>query len=272
MLRSSKRLIYLRDLKKVVDRRFKESLSRFLWDEESQSEDEVDDFYTGLFIQKSSLRYLYRSKRYRNQDKEYWFRFVDPEILNDDEFRQMFRLNRESFVLLFNKISGHSIFQSSVPRRPQTCKILQLLIFLHFLSLPGSGQNFTNVARMFHVSKGCARRYFCRVLKAIISLKDETIKWPTAEERVEISNRFLVTYGLVDCVGCIDGTLINLSEKPEWMGHDFFHRKCGYGVSTLLVCDDDARINYVYSGWVGSIHDNRIWRNCHMKNHPELFF
>ena len=103
-------------------------------------------------------------------------------------------------------------------------------------------------------------------------MQEEFIVWPDAERRNKIANRFFVTHGLADCIGCIDGTLFNLLERPTWMGHDFFTRKNTYSVHALLVCDDESRINYIYTGWVGSVHDNRAWRNCNMKKTPSTFF
>lgn len=197
---------------------------------------------------------------------------MDPILTNADEFRTMFRMTRTSFVELYHKLKDHQIFKIDGAGRPQFDIILQLMILLNYFSLNGNGQNFTSIGKMFHVSKGACRDCFNRVLSAVLSLKEEFIVWPDDSGRKEISNRFLVTYGLPDCVGCIDGTLINLVQKPEWMGHDFYTRKCGYAVNALIVCDDDSRINYVYSGWVGSVHDNRVWRNCKMKNNPQNFF
>jgi DDE superfamily endonuclease len=40
----------------------------------------------------------------------------------------------------------------------------------------------------------------------------------------------------------------------------------------LVVCDDQSRILYYHIGWPGSVHDNRVWRNCKLcKHHGEFF-
>jgi len=78
-------------------------------------------------------------------------------------------------------------------------------------------------------------------LKAILSLQDEVICWLSAEEKCDISHRFYFTYGMPNCIRIIDGTLIFLTESPEWSGEDFNTQKGGYGINTLVVYDDCCR-------------------------------
>ena len=40
----------------------------------------------------------------------------------------------------------------------------------------------------------------------------------------------------------------------------------------LAVCDPKRRIRYFVLGWPSSVHDNRVWETCHMRNHPEQYF
>lgn len=83
---------------------------------------------------------------------------------------------------------------------------LQLLIFLFYLGMNGPGAKFSVVGSKFHVSKVCAAYSFQRVLKVVLSFKDEFIKWPSADERRVISERILATYGFPSVIGTIDGT------------------------------------------------------------------
>jgi hypothetical protein len=79
-------------------------------------------------------------------------------------------------------------------------------------------------------------------------------------------------YGLPNCIGIIDGTLIFLTEEPEWSGEDFNTRKGGYAANALVVCDDHGRVIYYYIGWPGSTHDNHSFRNCKLCLQEEDFF
>ena len=48
--------------------------------------------------------------------------------------------------------------------------------------------------------------------------------------------------------------------------------KGGYAINALIVCDDQARILYIYAGWPGSAHDNRVWRNSKLFKDKRAYF
>jgi hypothetical protein len=146
------------------------------------------------------------------------------------------------------------------------------MIFLYKLSSSGTGGKFKRIGKYFKVSEGNARRCFERVLMAVLSLRDEVVSWPSKDEKKSMSRRFLITYGLPNCIGIIDGTLIFLTEEPEWSGEDFNTWKGGYAVNALVVCDDHGRVIYYYIGWPGSTHDNHSFRNCKLCLQEEIFF
>ena len=253
----------INDLVDLNDQLYFLSMDRYFMDDNDPMQDEVNlDCFLVMKACKST-RYMFRAPNYR-KSHGYWQDFFDESMYNDDEFREHFRLSRNSFMQLYNIIRDHPIFTSTKKRRPQVAIQLQLLIFLYKLSSSGTGGKFTRIGKFFRVSKGNAIQCFKRVLTAILSLRDRVICWPSTEEKRNISRRFYITYGLPNCVGIIDGTLIFLTESPEWSGEDFNTRKGGYGVNALVVCDDHCRVLYSYIGWPGSTHDNRSWRNCNL--------
>ena len=81
------------------------------------------------------------------------------------------------------------------------------------------------------------------------------------EERKQISERISKAHGFLHCVGLIDGTLFPLAFAPMLNGEDYFTRKGNYAVKGLIICDDSAKITWVEMGWLGSVHDNRVWLN-----------
>jgi hypothetical protein len=97
---------------------------------------------------------------------------------------------------------------------------LQLLIFLNYLSMSGSGSNFKNVGDTVDVGKGAAVNAFGRVLKAVLNLKQQVLYWPDVSRRQQISRRIHMTYSFKNCIGFIEGTTRGLVTKPQWMGHD----------------------------------------------------
>lgn len=239
----------LRRLKKMILRRRKQALARFLDDEESEEEDELDLHLQMKYMSILGKRYL-SERKYRKEDKVYWLRFLDTEYTTADEFKEFFRVTRPYFDYIHDKICSHEIIlrKKGHAGRDQRDIRLQLMVYLHYLSLSGAGAKFSLVGMLFHLSKGCARRCFYRTLTAILSLLDEYYSWPDNDGREMVSNKFLVTHGFPGCVGCIDGTLFNLHKKPSWMGGDFFTRKSGYAVHGLIVCDSDCRITYICTG------------------------
>ena len=40
----------------------------------------------------------------------------------------------------------------------------------------------------------------------------------------------------------------------------------------LVVCDDVSRVLYFHCGWPGSVHDNRVWRNCNLYRNAHAHF
>ena len=62
-------------------------------------------------------------------------------------------------------------------------------------------------------------------------------------------------------MGIIDGTLIKLVFRPEAYHECYYSRKCMYALNVLIICDDKKIITYYNTGWPGSTHDNRVFRN-----------
>jgi hypothetical protein len=271
MPRISERLKYLRRMKRCIDARTKYAMYRYLFDDESEGEDELDACLIQHYSHCKSRRYLFR-ERYKPQDHSYWRRYADSTTTTDTEFLEMFRMSRQRFIEFYTKIKDHPVFEERGTGRPQSDPILQLMIFLYYMGMSNAGAKFSTVGSKFHVGKGTARDSYKRVLKCIMYLAEEYIKWPSPDERLVISARFHALYGFPNCVGCIDGTYIGLTHRPTWCGSDFFTRKSSYSVQSLLVCDDNSKVLYHYTGWPGSTHDNRVWRYSKMYLNPPAYF
>ena len=97
------------------------------------------------------------------------------------------------------------------------------------------------------------------------------MSWAKSEERNQIQEDFKEV-GFDGCVGVIDGTLIILQDCPEQGGPDYYNHKGSYGISTLLVCDNNKMIQYVYTGWPGCSHDQRLTTNSFLHKSPKDFF
>ena len=148
----------------------------------------------------------------------------------------------------------------------------QLMVFLHFVGIQGTGANNAGQRNVFGISRGSAQVYRDRVVAAICSLRDEYVKWPAVEERASIATRIGRDYDFPNCVGIADGTLFPLGSEPQTDDAPDYHgRKFRYSLSVMIICDDTRRITYYLSGWPGSAHDNRVFRSTKIANFPNQF-
>ena len=110
-----------------------------------------------------------------------------------------------------------------------------------------------------------------RTTKAILNLYDDVITWPDADERELISQRIEELYEFPHLVGIIDGTLFPLAIEPSVAQEDYFTRKGGNALTSLIVCDDVGRIRHYELGYPGSVHDNRMWKNSSLFLQKDFF-
>jgi len=180
-------------------------------------DEDADDLDAVAFSRLSWLknnRYLNRGK-YRKTDHSRFHEALYDEVkVRDNEFLNHYRVDRESFFNLLELIKNHPIFQSK-GKRKQAPPEYQLLVLLKYLGTNGNGANAISIANHFGIGVGTVRDYRKRAAKALLSLEEQVVAWPNAEERVEIANRIKSNYGFPNCVGVIDGTLLPLAFEPS---------------------------------------------------------
>jgi hypothetical protein len=245
-----------------------------------------DDFGIIWYQYLLSQRYLLPRPQYRNVAVRDQFEFDlksenDEEedegthfFLNKNEFRQKYRMSRESLSKLTDLIKDHRVFNPHLRTRPQTNPKHQLMCLLVYLSTEGSGASNPGLRSMFRKGRGTYENFKRRCVDAIIDcLGKQYLNWPVEGERNEISRRFKDDYDWPNCVGVVDGTLLPLAFPPETDdAPDFFGRKYRYSLTVLVVNDDKRRIRYFLAGWPGKTHDNQVFRNSKLGMNPENFF
>jgi hypothetical protein len=103
-------------------------------------------------------------------------------------FRRNMRMSRNNFANLLGLIEKDPIFHTNTNKQHPV--IVQLAVTLFRLGIFGNSASIQNVAKEFGISDGGAvSKMTERIITAILSLKDELVSWPTAEERVKISNQ-----------------------------------------------------------------------------------
>jgi DDE superfamily endonuclease len=199
----------------------------------------------------------------------------EDDRMSDNEFLFHFRMTRPAFWELVELVKGHPAFarkssdsRGRHPKRPEC----QLLVLLKYFGCEGNQASSKALSDFFGVASGIIDLCRQNALDAVLSLEDRTVIWPDKAERRIIANRIQETYLFPHCVGLIDGTLLPLATRPLLHGENYLSRKKFYAIVMIVVCDDLSRINYFHVGWPGSVHDNRVWRNCKMNRNRGQYF
>ena len=96
------------------------------------------------------------------------------------------------------------------------------------LGCEGNGASIGRIARSAGISRGAVTLYTQRVVRAVLDLKREFLRWPDAQERARTTARFQREYHLPNAIGVIDGTHIHFSQKPAVDGEVYWTRKSRY--------------------------------------------
>ena len=90
-----------------------------------------------------------------------------------------------------------------------------------------------SVCDCFNVGRATAVRSVRRVVNALVSLREQFIKWPTEEKVVTSEREFRSKKGFPDVLGLIDGTHVKL-DVPKNNADGYVNRK-GYHSIQLQV-------------------------------------
>ncbi|OBZ80416.1 putative nuclease HARBI1 [Choanephora cucurbitarum] len=214
--------------------------------------------------------------------------------LDEERFKQMFRMKQSRFFQLYEKIKDHPVYQPT-GSKPQTDIRLQMMVSLERLGLHGNDASVGRIARnscisgglkynslksnnrVFHLPvyayiEGSVVNFLRRFMKAILALEKETVFWPCAEEREVIQERIVSKTGFPNCIIFVDGTRIPLEYKSAWDGEMFYCRKDIHSLAAMIVCDDRMKIRFVCTGWAGSTHDARVFANNPLMKNTSAYF
>ena len=185
------------------------------------------------YRQIESKCYLHRGS-YRKFGTGKFQKILETDWMKDQEFLYHYRVSREAFNELVEKIKDHPVFHHDNPKK-QAPPANELLVLLKYLGTSGNGCRDINLADHFEIGQGTVYLFIKRALKTIISLQSRAIIWPDMNERTEIANRIQLEYGFPNCIGIIDGTLLPLEFKPTIHGETYHSRKQNYAINMLVV-------------------------------------
>ena len=181
----------------------------------------------------------------------------------DDEFRRRYRLTRDEFASLFQRIA---VQQPSYlgKRRNRLSPRLRLASTLRFLA----GGSAIDVADLHGQRSAAFYQDFWETIAAINATESLGIDWQdeTELEKMELECSCGVGKGTYRCVvGYVDGIVFRI-EKPRQgstsnVGDFRCERKKMWGINTQVVCDANMRIIVLFAVTTGSnAHDSTALR------------
>lgn len=127
-------------------------------------------------------------------------------------------------------------------------------------------ESFRGVADRFDMSKGTLHYIFSDICKVLCTLSNQYIQWPREDEFANLANGFQDKTGFPGVIGAIDGTHIPIL-APTFHRNSYINRKGHASIQLQAVCTSQMRFLDVYTGWPGSVHDARVFRNCPLNSH-----
>jgi hypothetical protein len=198
-----------------------------------------------------------------NEDGSHW--------LNDAEFKRKYRCTRATLDKITTTIEDNPVFAGGSRGTKQIPVKHQLMVLLQFLGQ--ESQTNESQRQTFKTGYGTNNEYRKRVVQALIDIRKEWIHWPNEEERQQIAQRIEDLFHFPNCAGMMDGTLLPLGFEPTSDdAADYHGRKFPYSLTVLIINDDKRRIRAYLSGYPGSTHDNRLWRNMKQNHRSDKYF
>lgn len=190
--------------------------------------------------------------------------------LDNARFKALFRVGRETFQVIFELVRKHGVFKKK-RGNPQHAVYLQLLVTLYRLGSYGEGCSVLKIATMFGLGDGgTVANIINRVFRALLDLQEKYLFWPSRAERQQLAEETM--HEMPGCIMYVDGTEINLAERPVTDPDSYLSRKQRYSLKAQVICDWKLRIRHLVLGYPGSVHDSRIFNNCPLSLMPTVFF
>ncbi|XP_048536130.1 protein ALP1-like isoform X4 [Triticum urartu] len=190
--------------------------------------------------------------------------WVQETLARDTQCYNMFRVERPLFNRLHNTLVQSYGLKS-------TSKMTSVEALAMFLWIVGSPKSVRQAENRFRRSMETVSRTFNRVLTCLLKLAHDIIvpKDPTfSEVHPNLENPAFWPH-FNDCIGAIDGTHVNVVvDKSKRIPYLNRHNETSQNV--LAVCDFDMRFTFVMSGWPGSAHDMRVFKDAITTHHQKF--
>lgn len=171
--------------------------------------------------------------------RKYRFKRSHIDEFNESELRMRYRFGRESILFITNLVFDDLRRKSK--RSHALCPLDQVLIALRFYA---SGSFLQVIGDTFGVDKATVSRVVFSVTQALITHRDEFIKWPSNEELQEVKNAFFQRGGFPGVIGCIDGSHIRI-QAPHEYEKSYVNRKNYHSINVQAICNHEGKQSQV---------------------------
>ena len=194
--------------------------------------------------------YYYRSGQWWNQ--------IVMGSFTSSDWIENFRVSKATFLYLCTELRPAIQHEDTRMRKAITVE-KRLAITLWCLA---TCSEYRTIAHLFGVSRSAVCLIVHETCIAITSiLQKKYIEFPMAtERRADVVRGFQSRWGLMQCLGSIDGCHIPV--MPPALNHtDYYNRKGWYSIILQAVVDSEYLFQDICIGWPGSVHDARVLKN-----------
>ncbi|XP_014776632.1 uncharacterized protein LOC106873678 [Octopus bimaculoides] len=191
----------------------------------------------------------------------------------DNQFRQYFRMDPETFETLCSNLSPHILRENQTRGRKPVPLDRKVLMCLRFLG--AKGESVRNIAKQFQVCESSASVILDSIIKGLNKLKTVVIKWPNHTEVEDIVQGFYNISAFPNVLGIMATTHISIL-SPKDHPEVYINRKKTHTMVLQTICDHNMKFTDCYTGWPGSVHDSVVLCESdifhEIENNPTNFF
>ena len=176
-------------------------------------------------------------------------------MMSDDEFRENFRVNRDTLACLVEILGERDgTFPSHCPITSHTSRERQLLLALYYL---GSTVSFRKISEQFNMTMSSAFDFIDEVVEQLASMKDIFIRMPNGHQMQSTVDGFYEVCGVQGVIGAVNDCHIPI-RKPMHDPDTFSNWRGFFSIHLMTVSDANDRLTDVCVGWPGGMHEAEV--------------